>query len=380
MNTVPTITPGSITGMTGNDQRPVYFLKMGAGAQPTLTVKAEQKKPDGEISIKWSSKLMKNVNDSQVNTKIMSANEILLFKISARNFLAGEPNKLLALNENNIIWVKMPYLQGLSDANFWREDSRGFLLPTPALSSDVKNVLLKFSQSSVWTQLGKILAVDLFNGNADRFTSNGDWQNKGNVMFQNQGAGVIKVVGLDTFDPNSHSANLTIKTDHSNAELIILKTIPAMSVFAQKVIASVEQEICAGLRMANQNYFMVRSNDHLIKIESDSEGFLMSYKVDLVSGLIEGVNDLKIYLQAKKTSYQQRNNAQAQQPGNRIGGGPPNYPPPLPPRRQGGPPNRPPPQPPGYRPPVPNYQAPQPPGQQKSIPQGILDRMAYLGW
>ena len=177
--TVPNITPNSITEMSANEQRPVYFLHMNNSAQPTLTVKGEAKKDDGEISIKWSSKLMKNVNDQQVNTKIMTAAEVTIFKAAARALLTGNPKKLIALQKflvtekENLTWVKMPYLAGLSDANFWREDSKGFLLSVPAMSADVKKVLLKYSQATVWTQLGKIIAVDLFNGNGDRFNSEG---------------------------------------------------------------------------------------------------------------------------------------------------------------------------------------------------------------
>lgn len=365
--TVPNITPNSITGMSANESRPVYFLHMGGSPQPTLTVKGEPKKDDGEISIKWSSKLMKNVNDPQVNTKIMTPSEVTIFIAAARQYLTGDPKKLMALQkfleavQLNLTWVKMPYLAGLSDANFWREDSKGFLMKVPAISPDVKKTLQKFSQASVWTELGKVIAVDLFNGNSDRFNSNGDWVNKGNVMFQDQIGGGIKVVGLDTFDPNSNSSNLTTMTANSHAELNILKNAPAMQDFARKVIAEVEREICAGLRKSQQNYFVVRSNNQDVRIERDSEGFLMGYENDLVSGIMQGVNELKNYLQRKRQQYK---------PLPTI----PQYQKPLP-------------QPPGYQPqkPLPQpgvgYHKPLPPiPQQKTIPQGILDRMAYLGW
>lgn len=356
MKTVPDIAPGLITGMTGNDQRPVYFLKMRGSAQPTLTVKGEQKKADGEISIKWSSKLMKNVNDQQVNTKIMSSMEINLFKAAAKRFLHTEPKKLASFKED-LTWVKMPYLQGLTDADFWKKDSAGkyYVIPT-----DVKKMLKRFSEPVVWTQLGKIIAVDLFNGNGDRFTSQGHWQNMGNVMFQNQASG-IKVVGLDTFDPNSRTSNLTTMTEDSKGELDVLKSPQAMRDFAALVIGSVEYEIIRGLsKSGTAGSFTVKSSTgELVKIDKNSSGFLAGYTEDLVTGLQQGANNLKMYLLTKKTQYK-----------------------PLPklPRRHGGPQNHQPPQPLGYRPPVPKYQAPQPPGQQKSIPQGILARMTYLGW
>src|SRR5581483_11597011 len=51
----------------------------------------------------------------------------------------------------------------------------------------------------VWQELGKVVAVDIFNGNCDRFNiETGKWQNYGNVMFLN--AGQTPVIGLDTFE------------------------------------------------------------------------------------------------------------------------------------------------------------------------------------
>lgn len=373
MHTVPTITPNAITGMSANEQRPVYFLHLEGGAQPTMTVKGEQKKPDDEISIKWSSKLMKNVNDQQVNTKIMTADEVTIFKAAARRYLTGNPKKLLALQKflvaekENLTWVKMPYLAGLSDADFWRSRGTGKSFEYYVLPNEVKNILKRFTETAVWNQLGKIIAVDLFNGNGDRFTSEGHWQNQGNVMFQNQIAGGVKVVGLDTFDPNSNSSNLTIMTAHSQAELDILKNVPAMKTFAEKVIGSIENEVTRGLKKSGAGSFTVMSNGAAVRIDENSQGFLDGYVDDLVGGMIQGVNDLKIYLQTKKIQYNPPQHM----------AGPPNFQAPQAPR-PAGPPNRP--QPPAYHAPMPNYPPPPPPGQQKVIPQGILDRMRYLGW
>jgi hypothetical protein len=365
--TVPNITPNSITGMSANEQRPVYFLHMGGSAQPTLTVKGEPKKDDGEISIKWSSKLMKNVNDQQVNTKIMTAAEVTIFKAAARALLTGDPKKLIALQKflvtekENLTWVKMPYLAGLSDADFWKTRGTGKDFEYYVLPNEVKTILKRFTESTVWNQLGKIIAVDLFNGNGDRFTHEGHWQNIGNVMFQNQAAGGVKVVGLDTFDPNSQSSNLTTITAQSQTELNILKNVPAMRTFAEKVTESIEGEIKRGLKKGGAGSFTVMSNGAPVKIDENSNGFLGGYTDDLVAGIMQGVNELKVSLQRKRQQYK-----------------------PLPPTPQY---QKPLPQPPGYQPqkPLPQpgvgHHKPLPPiPQQKTIPQGILDRMTYLGW
>ena len=72
MNTVPTITPGSITGIGGLTVRPVYFLRLNGANNPSLVVKGESNVSHGATSVAWGAKLMKNVNDIQVNTKMMT--------------------------------------------------------------------------------------------------------------------------------------------------------------------------------------------------------------------------------------------------------------------------------------------------------------------
>ena len=88
----------------------------------------------------------------------------------------------------------MPFVAGLSDADFVNDDAT-------TSTSDIKEVLRKFLRKQVWRDLGKVVAVDLFVCNQDRFdwedfdeaTRRGvTWANRGNIMFV--GANVI---GLD---------------------------------------------------------------------------------------------------------------------------------------------------------------------------------------
>ena len=339
--TVPVITPGSITAMTGLTKRPVYFLSLNGSPTPNLVVKGDAAGAD--VSIKWGSKLMKNVNDDQVNTKIMTPAEINIFKQFALNaFAADTPQRNNVAGTGAYTWVKMPYVAGLSDAGFLTEDE------TPK-TREIKETVAKFLDTAVWNQLGKIVAVDIFNGNNDRFqVLNGDmsplgsWNNKGNIMFVTGGAN--KVIGLDTYDPASDRSNLT--TAGHFDELRILIDPGQRNAFATACVKDVGNELKKSFRYADRKVAtfavppaMPGQLPRTIEVDKLQDLYL-SYAPNFSAGLATGAADLKLYLQNKVRQYAPR--WQRAMPGGR----------PLPPV----------------------------PGPVKTIPKGILDRMAFLGW
>ena len=343
--TVPQVVPGSITALKKIDGRPVYKVTLHAAATPSLVIKAENLIQGGatrsasEVSIKWSSKLMKNVNDKQVNTKILDANEITVFKAAVLRFLASNKEAMDDLNNpGQVIFVKMPYVAQLSDAEFVKPN---LALPIGqqlnVLPQDIRDVLTKLLSASVWHELGKIIAVDIFNGNNDRFnTKTGEWINRGNVMFQGTGQ-ALKVVGLDTFEAGSPNSNLAGRT-RGFPELDTLKNSAAATQFAQKVLSYTALEINKKCRRYKINPMSVMSDKGFavtIDFNDLSNGFLDGYERDLVKGIMDGANRLKTYLQQKRTQYQPKAAGLAQ-----------------------------------HRAAAPT----------KTIPQGILDRMKYLGW
>lgn len=368
--TVPTITPNSITGIQGLSSRPVYFLNLNGATQPSLVVKGESalsslSNVDAEISIQWSSKLMKNVNNSLVNTKIMTPNEINLFKAAAKVvYKAGTPQ--YGNLSQTYRWVKMPYVTGLSDAELWNEDRGGWD------NTMIKNVLKKFMEEGVWRDLGKVVVVDIFNGNNDRFMFrcqpnqtlaqvDVQWANKGNIMFL-QG-GTTKVIGLDTVDPSSQHGPSNLgsgKADLAVLQVLADKHALARTAFALKCIHAVGDEISSAMRNTTQLTIKVVGaplGQDIIKVKKDEVGELLEpFAIPFVQGLNLGIRDLKQYLQGKVQQYRVQNQ-QAQrargwvpaQPQGRIMLG-------------------------GHRRPVP------PPPAMKQIPAGILERMQYLGW
>lgn len=121
---------------------------------------------------------------------------------------------LECFSENNIQWVKLPFMS--------RVITLDPLLRTglaPA-DEDVLNLVYTFfaalAQPQSLARIGRIVAVDLFNNNTDRFSFNGEgmrldnntrfraFYNLGNIMLvMGPDASDISPSGLDYFDPNA---------------------------------------------------------------------------------------------------------------------------------------------------------------------------------
>jgi hypothetical protein len=375
-HSVPTLTPGSITAMTGLTKRPVYFLTMVGFATPNLVVKGEAghgnhpeiADDDATVSVKWGSKLMKNVNHNQVNTKIMTGPEIAVFQaFAAASTTLGATPKLNATNVGGMYtWVKMPYVAGLTDAEYYDDATR-----TP-LAPKIKENILKFSDDEVWRDLGRVVAVDIFNGNSDRFvvvpdgaTPLGHWQNKGNVMFMPAGSATA-VIGLDTFDPNA-GVNADLVRGGRFDALKILTEPARRDPFALACTQSVGNEMKRGFKAsaggAAVATFTLRTvgpggRPELLRVDVEQMGSLFTgYAPIFAQGITDGAQRLKTYLQGKVGSarYQPRA-APAPWAAARPGGAGPAVRGPL------------------------VMGAARATAPLKTIPQGILDRMAFLGW
>ncbi|MFT5435148.1 MAG: hypothetical protein ACI9OJ_005865 [Myxococcota bacterium] len=377
-NSVPRIVQGGFSVDRGLDDHPVYFLTVGG---VPIVVKGEAKGSVGHertdqeaaISIKWGSKLMKNVNDRLVNTKLMDQSEVTAFLTVAKSkfkplpTIPGAPpgppppnryRNVTPQGAQQYTWVKMPAVAGLSDAEFTKKVG-GFTTP---VRGKVKEQIVKFTDESLWPQLGKVLAVDIFNGNSDRFDiASGRWINYGNVMFIDQGS---KVIGLDTFDPNTKQSNLVAHGRFD--ELKILTDTLKQKQFALACATSVGETLEFDAFTKGQDYVTlpVEGPDGRVLWRvnrGEVKELYTPFAPAMAAGIAKGANELKAYLQRKVTQYRQKALAQAPRR-------------PLPPT-----PGRVRPRATGAPPPRPNavrlHAAPIP-----GMPQGILDRMHYLGW
>ena len=379
MNTVPMITPGSITGIEGLGTRPVYFVKLHGAATANLVIKGEadaqtMSSKELEISISWASKLMKNVQNSQVNSKLMNPAEIQVFKTAAAAKFGKDTREFdFVFGDFRCKWVKMPFVNGLSDADFLSEveaKSGDYTYKTREFDMRLfKMTIIKLSEDAVWRDLGKTVAVDIFNGNNDRFNLvTGQWSNFGNIMFLT--GGQTRVIGLDTFDTNSSgtTANLS-RRGGVFPELRILIDAAKRRQFATACTKSVGET----LRFRAVEDGRV----HTIKLQVNGQTgqgtmelscsilpkLFIPFAEPFEQGLAQGANDLRTYLQAKVAQY-----------GAAPAGAPAFAAAAAPHRFAGGhrAPARPAALTPGVRPAT---LAPT-----KTMPQGILDRMKFLGW
>lgn len=358
MNSVPTLTTLGITAINGLVKRPVFFLNLNNSPTPSVVVKGDHQADHAAVSIAWGSKLMKNVQNNLVNTKIMTPEEITAFKNAGlRSFKKGTPQQ--SHLSAPYIWVKMPYVPGVTDADFINDDASLNL-------KQVKQLIPKLSDSQIWRDLGAVVAVDIFNGNSDRFVVHmqdtrpaGTWANRGNIMFLGANLGhTTTVIGLDTFDPNATVNNLQSGGGFEGLKALINPV--QCNFFASVAAKSVGKQIQFWLRdTGHRGYFTipVRAVDGaaFLKLEIDKMDTLFEpYANDFAQGITLGSARLKQYLDRKLVDY-----------GVRLAGGAP-----LRPARAL----------PGQAPARPGHAAGTVAPAARTIPQGVLDRMKYLGW
>ncbi|ARK11866.1 hypothetical protein A6C57_16865 [Fibrella sp. ES10-3-2-2] len=337
---VPLITANSITTITGLRVKPIYFVTLNGQAQPSLVIKGENmlnvNNNDALVSITWTSKLMKNVNNHQVNVKLMTPTEITEFLRAGNATFAANSDEAYHLG-GQYNWVKMPNVAGLSDTEIWPTTSA-----TPE-AKRIKAVIIKLMQPHIWYELGKVVAVDIFNGNNDRFNSNGDWVNKGNIMFVNN-----SVIGMDTWDPsgtNGGNMESNLVQGGGFQALTILTDLFSRHEFAVKATASVGLELSNGLKRSGTNSVSVRLTDNsIISVDLEQIKTLFDEQVtEFKRGLLDGATQLRAYLQSKVNQYDVSRRAVIKF-GVARGGVPINQ------------------------------------GSIKRIPKGVLDRMNFLGW
>jgi hypothetical protein len=368
-NTVPTITPGSITRIKGQEAHPVYFVNLNHSMTPNLVVKGERAQglQEGATSIKWGSKIMKNVNNSLVDTKILTPAEINIFKQAVMaNFPPhSQQYANVAPGGLTFTWTKMPFVSGLSSADLWDGEGTGKRVDV----ENIKRSVIKLLDETAWFELGKVVAVDIFNGNSDRFDIGtgghpGQWVNKGNLLFVASGP-TTKVIGLDTFDPNTFvtpEEESNLATGRAFDALRILIDPGRRNTFAKACVISVGDEMkrtlqseFAGLASFTLIISGPTGREFLTVLVSKMDQLFLPYVPNFEQGLKQGADQLKVYLQSKVRQY-----ATAWKPAR-----PQAVPWPKAPM--------------GWQRarPVPTGPTPAP---GKTVPQGILNRMAFLGW
>jgi hypothetical protein len=198
--------------------RPVWCVTMQYPGQNNelLVVKAEPTKSSEtkKGNIKFSYDVMQQIGRG-VGARPMNELEVRQFGSIPLDDLSSNPGEMRDLLDPDLqTWVIMEFQPGLKQLDKQVEKSRG--------SSNVTKIcriLAALQNKKNLKRLGRIIAVDLFLGNRDRFnfrSVNRPIWNTGNIVFQKDENGDYWFVGLDPFDPTGSSAYLDQELLFSN--------------------------------------------------------------------------------------------------------------------------------------------------------------------
>ena len=325
MARIPIITPGSIQQISPlpNSRKPIFFLTMAGNTKPSVVVKLEhhvgRTAADKAISLKWSAKMMRKIDEEQLHVKIMTADEVSAFRSKLLTLPIDKQYDTVFRRANNMsypndVWVKMPYIEGISTAGHISEHA-SFQM------SKVTELLTVLSDQRNWYQLGRIIVVDIFNGNTDRFNHEnihdrviGVWINRTNLVYAPIGDRT-KIIGLDAYDPNNVRANLNLTTYNLGLRFLNpLQNRIALKIYAQVIVIAIAKAVTDKLYNHGQSgdsVIIVQAKDangtaipnKMIPITKGGKSFLIEYSEDLLQGMHSGIADLKAYLIKKKQKY-----------------------------------------------------------------------------
>jgi hypothetical protein len=253
--------------------RPVFLVTFRDNSE--LVVKGEfigrMSSVNTAMSAKWAGKLMRQVSPD------VSAKPVLPYELDHIKFLDGDqffpPADLTrsyilgAIQDRAFTFYKMPYVAQMYGAD--KMDGRLLYALLRVLRAGGNEIF----------ELGRITAVDLFNGNNDRFDFRGPtvFLNRSNLLFKVSG-GTFIPVGVDFLHAESGSANLMAAPD-STWFGVRLQSKPTMRFAADQMIA-------------------VLNDFFRTEFQGISEAELISPKATdkFLEGMLAGVASLRTYL------------------------------------------------------------------------------------
>jgi len=185
------------------DRRPVFkvtFMDLSS-----IVIKAESVGNGGIESnqdLIWGGKLMRQVSP-EMKVQLLADHELaMLRRIANEQILSVDMHargreylRQLTLPEAAQVfkWVKLPYIPGMHDGEGPLE--RG---------GDAVAFYRALKQKEALRKLGRIIAIDLFIGNGDRFCPvTGEVVNPGNIIYQRLANGATNMIGLDYYESMS---------------------------------------------------------------------------------------------------------------------------------------------------------------------------------
>jgi hypothetical protein len=234
-------------------------------------------------TINIASKLMQRVTPS-MDVEVVGAAELAQLKlISPRAFKPiGERERMLGAAAEGGTVYKMPFYDSLRHAQAMTDKGKG------------RKLLGKLKgNADVLQMLGKIVAVDLFNGNTDRFGLNGEMANFTNIFFVKNNDKSYTPVGVDFVHLQVAAADLVAgpppaERGPQNIEIQwggpILMNEQTRAVYASKCIASLNNKFHGEMMGLGQGPV------------HPQELLLYSDQMEFTTGLRKGAKKLQKYL------------------------------------------------------------------------------------
>lgn len=321
-----TLTSGFVLVVKGDMKRVRHAEEQAAYGRASSQQKTQmdaERESQSQASIAWGSKIMKNVTGrkEELRTKPLTVNEFQEVTRAVKQGLSSDPKARAWIADNDRVWVKMPFISGLHDANIGNIGDRTGLTKEDKADKIEKNVMRVMPlllNAEMWHELGEITAVDLFIGNNDRFVirqkdlekprlgSRGDVKNPGNIFLLTGRIERAIALGLDTFDFNSATANLKAKWENNADEVSKLQILidkQARLDFAAGCARGVGEDLFGQLhKLTELSTFTCKVGkiqfDTTFKID-ELPALFEGFKDVFALGIEMGANKLKTYLQSK---------------------------------------------------------------------------------
>jgi hypothetical protein len=305
MPILPVITNGSITAMSPVvTAHPVYRLTMGG---IDYVIKAETAGGNEASSdVKWASKIMHNVVDEKTDVtkvRLLAGSEIDIIATVYANFLVGASIVAFekAMDNANNVWYMMHF-----QANLFN--------PSDNMDNGMQDQLFAIvNHGTFWKKFGKIIAVDLFTGNNDRFDfgyyeeiyngANADfWSNKGNIFVNISNIDKAMPLGMDFFFAQNAFGNDQI----SDQKFIkIMKNNDQIDIVSEMIIASITNAL-AGRQLGEKTKKFSKFKSLATTKIRNHQTTEAKYKAYLSQSIKDGLQEIKQYLISKRATYQLR--------------------------------------------------------------------------
>lgn len=305
---LPEINPFSLTWMEPiSNGHPVYKVTLNGNS---YVLKAETAADATSSSdVKWASKIMNNVVDRKKTTetkvRILNEHEIDVVATRYPRFFQDGANKVRleeTLGTPDSVWVLM-HFQG----NMFITDDN--------MDGGKKQQLFSIINHGIfWKKLGKVIAVDLFTGNNDRFDfgyydqiptgqEGTFWSNKGNLFINISDLNNRVPMGMDYF----FAQNAFGKDGVGDQGFI---RIMSNKVEVNKVSVLIIASIMSELTGYNLGVKANKNSGSKSKRTTKMRGYTSTadkYRAYLTSSIWDGLQEIKRYLVNKRNDYGRRN-------------------------------------------------------------------------